>query len=1260
MSFYTALTGLNGAQADISTTSNNIANVGTTGFKRTRAEFGDIFATSPLQSATSSIGSGAILKGVKQQFTQGNITASLNALDLAISGQGFFALKPSLDSSQNVYTRNGSLSVNEDRYIVDSAGQYLMVYPVNKDGSVTAKDLNSSEPIQLPVTSGDPKATSEVKLGVNLDTTSDVVTTRSGFESGYRFNPDDPNSFTNSTSFTIFDDFGNPTIATVYFIKTHSGDAEQPNSKYDTRLVIDDRVVQPDLVRSVDESGKQIYIDRFGRQTTEVPDDNFFIEGKGSPLYKLDDQSELVPSNPASVRGEQSIFDFGEEGDKIIEIVTDPLMFNVTHEAGQISNSSVFWGRNFLTLNVDNADEPVNVSISAGKYNATQLAAEVERAVNHAYGDERKIQIKPNEDDKLHFNFFKTASDGTTSSLSRPIEVDLLADSFVTRDVENISLSGISPDFTREQFLAHAQTRINAALNNYAVSATYDNAGNVTNEAIADAAQLGVNKKLFARARGEKIETILDQTEIITFNHHSATVDVPAAGDISQDEKYVLYSYYKNRPSLSVFDDRSAVMQDGNSTVNYNAADNTLSIRIQGTGGVEENETISLGGDFIASEESWGGFLNGQEFTVYNIETDANGNDTLYMNITGQSFPETDFSLTTGSANGSGQLYVLHDESSDVEAFFEGAPPVYEGSKENFSSSRIVLREMGNNGQHAYTNQNILDLNNEGIFEIETASFGGANSLAALGLDQINTRTQWVDEKDPPLTIHYDPVHQRFQFRVDRTVLGAGTESNFSEFVIYGNEDTEDTNNIGIPARDDAITSEIRGDEVLSTRSFIADGSEIRPTDKRYGIKVDFNNDSGTFTFRSGTTGERIEANEVLGVSERQKESNIEVGRYSLSTVDGSIIADDQYFSGDNDLLGVGSGKNDTLFTAGRGLAAQPGVAPGRTAQENLNDLFRINAATGENIFNVSINGISGVIEVPSGYYVGSTLAEELQARINQIVDPDTGAGINGVTVQYDVDKNNLIFTTGTTGDEATVKIRGSSRFGLDDIVLGVGTVPKINNLVQATDAEGIPLYVDAQGNLVNRPPENMVEGYYPLFLDEGELTFSKTGKLLTPRNKITYEAQGDETPLSIEVDFSRSTQLSQSFSVLELEQDGFPSGRLDGLEVDTFGTLRANYTNGQNNPLGRIVLVNFNNQNGLKQIGNAAYVETAVSGAAQVGEAGSEGFGTILSGSLERSNVDITEELVNLITAQRNFQASAKAIETTTSLTQTIINIRP
>ena len=305
------------------------------------------------------------------------------------------------------------------------------------------------------------------------------------------------------------------------------------------------------------------------------------------------------------------------------------------------------------------------------------------------------------------------------------------------------------------------------------------------------------------------------------------------------------------------------------------------------------------------------------------------------------------------------------------------------------------------------------------------------------------------------------------------------------------------------------------------------------------------------------------------------------------------------------------------------------------------------------------MNGIAGIIEIPPGNYVGTTLATALEEKINQIADTLTGEGVGGVTVRYSAATNNFTFMTGTTGDTSTIKVKGTAQLGLEDVPLGVGSVPKIYNLVQAKDADGVALYVDADGNVVKSPPDNMVTGYYPLYIDEGELTFDKTGKLVSPKNMVHFEQQADGFSISLDVDFAASTQYAQPFSVLSVEQDGYTSGRLDGLEIDSSGTIRANYTNGQNKPLGKIMIATFNNQNGLKQVGNATYVATAVSGTPQVGEAGSEGFGSIQSGSLERSNVDITEELVNLITAQRNFQASAKAIETTTTLTQTIINIR-
>ena len=181
--------------------------------------------------------------------------------------------------------------------------------------------------------------------------------------------------------------------------------------------------------------------------------------------------------------------------------------------------------------------------------------------------------------------------------------------------------------------------------------------------------------------------------------------------------------------------------------------------------------------------------------------------------------------------------------------------------------------------------------------------------------------------------------------------------------------------------------------------------------------------------------------------------------------------------------------------------------------------------------------------------------------------------------------------------------------------------------------------------------------GYRQDVITDFSALYLNRNKGLEPR--IVAGREIGKFSIDLDIDFTKSTQLAQPFFVSTVNQDGFTSGRLDGLEVDASGTVRANYTNGQNNPLGKIVLANFNNQNGLKQIGNATYVETAVSGTATVGEAGAEGFGTVLSGSLERSNVDITEELVNLITAQRNFQANAKSIETTAATTQAIVNIR-
>jgi flagellar hook protein FlgE len=149
-------------------------------------------------------------------------------------------------------------------------------------------------------------------------------------------------------------------------------------------------------------------------------------------------------------------------------------------------------------------------------------------------------------------------------------------------------------------------------------------------------------------------------------------------------------------------------------------------------------------------------------------------------------------------------------------------------------------------------------------------------------------------------------------------------------------------------------------------------------------------------------------------------------------------------------------------------------------------------------------------------------------------------------------------------------------------------------------------------------------------------------------------------SPMSVGYDLSKTTQYGDTFGVTSITQDGFTTGKLAGISVDSSGIVQANYTNGRANSLGQVALANFADQQGLQQVGNTNWVQTFASGAALYGPAGASGFGLLQSGSLESSNVDITAQLVNMITAQRAFQANAQMISTENQITQTIINIRP
>lgn len=193
------------------------------------------------------------------------------------------------------------------------------------------------------------------------------------------------------------------------------------------------------------------------------------------------------------------------------------------------------------------------------------------------------------------------------------------------------------------------------------------------------------------------------------------------------------------------------------------------------------------------------------------------------------------------------------------------------------------------------------------------------------------------------------------------------------------------------------------------------------------------------------------------------------------------------------------------------------------------------------------------------------------------------------------------------------------------------------------TPAPGyITLTFDANGNLYPQPPAAAPNGVVP---GTDQISLAVTN--------------GAATPLVVDLDLAGTTQFGATFSVNSLSQDGYASGRLSGFTANADGIITGRYTNGKTATLGQVVLANFRNPNGLQPLGNNEWAESAGSGVALIGTPDSGSLGLLQASATEDSNVDMTAELVNMITAQRVFQANAQTIKTQDQILQTLVNLR-
>lgn len=216
MPFRIGLSGLNAAQADLKITGNNIANISTIGFKQSRAEFADVYASSKFGSVSTAIGSGVRLAAASQQFTQGNVIFTENNLDLGITGDGFFSMADV--SGNQVYTRNGQFKTDKDGFIVDNSSSSLKGYGVDP----VTNNINTGSIVDLRIISTNisPNATTSAALVANIDSGEAQPSISFGIDPQGTV---DPNSYNHTTSFSSYDSLGNPMLTSMFYRKTGPG-----------------------------------------------------------------------------------------------------------------------------------------------------------------------------------------------------------------------------------------------------------------------------------------------------------------------------------------------------------------------------------------------------------------------------------------------------------------------------------------------------------------------------------------------------------------------------------------------------------------------------------------------------------------------------------------------------------------------------------------------------------------------------------------------------------------------------------------------------------------------------------------------------------------------------------------------------------------------------------------------------------------------------------------------------------------------------
>jgi flagellar hook protein FlgE len=1261
MSFNIGLSGIRAASTDLEVTGNNVANASTTGFKESRAEFSDVYTSTLLGTGSKPVGGGVMVENVRQEFSQGNISGTENALDMAIDGNGFFILE---DRGSISYTRAGLFGLDKDGYVVANNNGRVQGFAANTDGVVSGV-LGD---IQIQVGNQAPALTSRVSAILNLDAGEEVLQqqglqlTSNGLSIGVA-----DSGIIDSTSSTLVS-AGQPTTAGVpsmlnWAANTGGIGAVLPTPAVGPPVVVATPVT---LVADVATLGTVASLG------AGVPIEMQFDIGDGNGL-----QTVSVPAITAGALTAAGV---------IAEI--------------QTAINDVF-GSQELTASIGTTGELVISRAGFNGTNGTSFAAN-DISFNTVFGAPTAgvqagvagsplfVGATPVTAD---FRSIPGTSTTTRTTATPPLNIvisdpgaphQLTADNAYTNlDVSTVSTNVLAFNIATEGGATYPINLSEAVWGAATVSAPAYPAippvdyTAVTAQEVADE----INRQITASALA------------------TTPVTVP--------------------PAISTNAETRAVVVGGRIEFQANTISPTSSngdfIQIADNNVSSVNFSLNNLG-FLSANRFDGGTEPVQANNQFQLEvtsTSGNGAGPFDIVIPANSYASLEdvavavqqqIDVYIGSAGLNGKVTVA---AVGGQLVFTNSNV---GAGEGISITPTVAEPqavvgLGLNSMFAVTGQDEIDKSNSFRLNLTVPAPDNDNRSGSvlISLDedyrsvqqlatsinrQLNSQNSedYIGVRAQAVEIVPNVVPPQFTLELLAVEEGEASIISLSDLTASGPDISPEelfailqTN----PADGGLFTSGIEGVNNQYPEQSVTivdpDGNETIVTIPE---GTEANETASIFNNQAGITAT---ANTVMTVP---LSSFNNPGNLMSITVNGQVLTSSTL----PELAEEINGYRGTTLPGFLATISEAGDLVltneiGRDVKLEMNSASPTDSLVVMGAVNTGPVVLGGSATAATAAAVGGhvtfTLNEgyvlqEPQPVVSGLFGALTEDEFTAITLNsFDpTDQNTYNHATSTTMYDSLGNSHVMTQYFVKE--------PLDPN--RPNEQNIWAMYVQVDNNDVGDPdstldfPENLVAtpARFELFFNQdGNIDESATGSMHIT-NWDPVDENGDSTgamnslnllegglPLTVpatnsnfEISLDGSTQFGSSFSVSEVNQDGYTTGRLAGLEVDQEGVIFARYTNGQAQVLGQVALANFRNPEGLTPLGDTGWAESFESGVGTVGSPRTASFGQVRSSALEDSNVDISEELVGLIIAQRNFQASAKTIETMDQVTQTILNI--